>query len=106
MARASSAEETVISDSLMLFWENLPASLDNTSKCSPVAFSNQQDKNQGNRLAVRCVKSDGFARADERARRLLHAGMTAVRDGNALPQTGRTEFFTGKKTFENISMGQ
>ena len=67
-------------------------------------FRHQQSENQGYGFSVGRIESNRLFRADKRAGGFFHAGMTAVRDGDALSQAGRTQLFAGKQAVEDIAV--
>ena len=67
-------------------------------------FRHQQSENQGDGFAVGRIESDWFFRADKRAGGFFHAGMTTVRNSDALSQAGRTQLFAGKQAVEDIAV--
>ena len=68
-------------------------------------LGDQQDKQQADRFSVRCVEGHRRAQAKKGAAGRLEALDPPVRNGNAAPESGRTELLAREKTVENRAAG-
>src|SRR5688572_20596454 len=63
-------------------------------------LGHEQHEDEGDRVAVRGVEGHRLRHPDERAERLLQPLDAAVRDGDALPEAGRSQALPGKQAVE------